>query len=229
MKWKLHLSIATATIILILLITTIYIQGVSSRQIRVACIGDSITRCGYPTLLRSMLGRNYAVANFGVDGSTATLGSKIPYMNQTEYQRALQFRPDIVIIMLGTNDANPEISAGEQTFELDYARLISSFQELGGYQAIWLVKSPPIYSTNSAYDNSLLTQKVLPQIDSLASQMRLPTIDVYSAMSNHSEYFADGVHPNSDGAAVIASNIYAAITNPDGSPNYSLFQNDYSG
>ncbi len=229
MKWKLHLSTVIATIILLLLITTIYIQGVSSKQIRVACIGDSITRRGYPTLLRNMLGSNYTVANFGVDGSTVALGSKIPYMNQTEYQRALHFHPDIVIIMLGTNDANPEISADTQNFELDYARLISSFQELGGYQAIWVVKSPPIYSTNSAYNNSLLTQNVLPQIDSLASRMRLPTIDLFSVMSNHSEYFADGVHPTSDGAAVIASNIYAAITNPDGSPNYSLFQNGYSG
>ncbi len=229
MKWKLHLSTVLATVILVLLVMTIYLQGVSSQSIRVACIGDSITKRGYPTLLRTMLGSNYTVGNFGVEGSTVVLGSKIPYMNQTEYQRALQFHPDIVIIMLGTNDANPEISADEANFELNYAQLISSFQQLGGYQAVWVVKSPPIYSTNSAYNNTLLSQTVLPHVDNTASRMRLPTIDIYSAMSNHSEYFADGVHPNGDGAAVIAYNIYQAITKPDGSPDYSLFQNGYSG
>lgn len=230
MKWKVHLSTILATLILILLTAAIFMQTFSdSKVVRVACIGDSITKRGYPTLLRTMLGKNYTVGNFGVDGSTVTLDSKIPYMSQTEFQRALDFHPDIVIIMLGTNDANPEISNSEANLELDYARLISSFQELGGFQQIWVVKSPPIYSNNSAYNNTVLTSNVIPRINNLAAQMRLPTIDMYSALSNHPEYFTDGVHPNTSGAAIIAYKVYDAITLPDGSPDYSAFGNGYTG
>jgi lysophospholipase L1-like esterase len=59
--------------------------------------------------------------------------------------------------------------------------------------------------------------------------MNLPTVNIYDALSNHSEYFVDGVHPTSDGATIIASNVYDAITLPDGSPDDSLFDDGYSG
>ena len=41
--------------------------------------------------------------------------------------------------------------------------------------------------------------------------MNLPVIDVYTAFGEHSDYFVDGVHPNSQGAALIASEVYKAI------------------
>jgi lysophospholipase L1-like esterase len=59
--------------------------------------------------------------------------------------------------------------------------------------------------------------------------MNLFTVDMYNALLNHSEYFADGVHPTREGAAVIAANIYDAITLPDGSPDASFFADEYSG
>jgi lysophospholipase L1-like esterase len=42
---------------------------------------------------------------------------------------------------------------------------------------------------------------------------------MYNAFGDHSDYFMDGVHPNAQGAALIAYNVYDAITLPDGSPN----------
>ena len=100
----------------------------------------------------------------------------------------------------------------EENFEADYLQLITSFEELEGNQAVWVVKSPPIFSTNSDYNNTYLAETVLPQIDNVANQLDLPTIDMYRAFGNHSDYFMDGVHPNADGASLIASNIYDAIT-----------------
>ena len=41
--------------------------------------------------------------------------------------------------------------------------------------------------------------------------MNLPTIDVYSAFGDRADYFKDGVHPNSQGAALIATEVYNAI------------------
>jgi lysophospholipase L1-like esterase len=41
--------------------------------------------------------------------------------------------------------------------------------------------------------------------------MNLPVIDVFTAFGNRTDYFVDGVHPNSEGAALIASEVYKAI------------------
>jgi acyl-CoA thioesterase I len=174
------------------------------RPIRVACVGDSITFGGYPIELQEMLGFSYEVKNFGVCGATVSQNSTVPFMDQREFKKALEFDPDIVVVMLGTNDANPEITHSDHTFLSDYTQLINSFQSLQGEEQIWIVKSPPIFSDKSAYNNTYLSQMVLPQIDTLADRLNLPTIDVNSACVNYSEYFGDGVHPNSDGTALIA-------------------------
>jgi lysophospholipase L1-like esterase len=52
--------------------------------------------------------------------------------------------------------------------------------------------------------------------------LNLPTVDVNSALANHPEYFDDGVHPNSDGAMVIASEINNAID-----LGYFMYQDSY--
>ena len=53
-----------------------------------------------------MLGSGYDVLNFGKGGTSATSNSGNPYISTSEYQEALKSMPDIVIFMLGTNDAN---------------------------------------------------------------------------------------------------------------------------
>lgn len=206
------------------------VEYVSAKPIRVACVGDSITEgSGYPFQLHLMLGSNYVVGNFGVSGSTVSLDSTKPYMNESKFKDALEFNPDIVVIMLGTNDANPDVTPNETGLDSDYSQLVSAFQQLDGRQLIWIAKSPPIFSNNSSYNNTILAMTILPQIGNLADQMNLPTVDMYDALRNHSEYFADGVHPSHDGAVVIASNVYDAITLPDGSPDTSAFADGYSG
>jgi acyl-CoA thioesterase-1 len=232
MKMKL-LAIGIAVMILLVGFAayfTVTTNIVAAKPIRVACVGDSITEgSGYPYKLRLLLGSDYVVGNFGVSGSTVSLNSTKPYMNESKFQDAINFHPDIVIIMLGTNDANLEISQNEDGFETDYSKLVSAFEQLDGKQLIWVVKSPPIFTTNSSYNNSYLEGNVFPQIDNLADQMNLPTVDVYSALVNHSDFFVDGVHPDDNGASLIALNVYDAITLPDGSPDTSYFGDGYLG
>ena len=202
---------------------------VESKLTRVACVGESITQgstCPYRLL--KMLRPNYIVGNFRVSGSTVSLNSKTPYMNQSRFQDALKFKPNIIVIMLGNNDTNPEIS-NEGNFEAYYSRLVTSFQQLEGRQLIWIIKSPPIFTDNPNYNNTYLASTILPCIDKLADQMKLPTVDIYSALNNHSDYFMDGVYPDNKGAALIASKVYDAITLPDGSPDDSYFSDQYFG
>jgi len=187
--------------------------------IRVACVGDSITQgCGYPAKLQLLLGTNYLVGNFGVAGTTVSLNSTSPYMNQTAFQKAQEFDPNYVIIMLGTNDARTDVNESSETFETDYRDLVSSFQNLTSNPQIFAVDSPPMFTDNPKYNDTFLADNVIPQIDNVANNLNLPTIDVNSAFGNHTDYFMDGVHPNPEGAALIASEVDTAIVAENPNP-----------
>ena len=107
-------------------------------MIKVACIGDSITsgftllnprRDSYPSLLQKMLGDGYEVRNFGVLDAAARFDADTPYVRKKAYTKSLDWNPDIVLIMLGSNDTkrrnwDPEI------FRRDYRKIVTSYMEL---------------------------------------------------------------------------------------------------
>ena len=87
-----------------------------NKQIRVACIGNSITygygidakfQHAYPGILQQLLGPKYDVRNFGMSGRTLLQKGDFPYMREYIYRRAKNFQPDIITIKLGTNDSKP--------------------------------------------------------------------------------------------------------------------------
>jgi lysophospholipase L1-like esterase len=180
--------------------------------IRVACVGDSITEgTEYPADLWMLLGADYTVSNFGVGGSTVSLKSPKPYMNETAFQKAKEFLPNIVVIMLGTNDANPAAYQNIESFVDDYKKLVSEFQALASKPKVWLVEPPPIFNNGTGLSTVFFMHGVLPRIEQVANETNLPAIDAYAALAEHPEYFQDGVHPNSEGAKLIAIEIYKAI------------------
>ncbi len=182
--------------------------------IKVACVGDSLTQSTeYPYDLMMQLGtEHYDLHNFGAGSTTVSLASETPYMNTTVYQDALNYQPNIVIIMLGTNDAQPSLHRYNASFAGDYVKLIDSFKELASKPQVWVVVPPPIFSNQSGkMDTAYFEQTILPGIEQAANQTSLPTIDVYSALSGHPEYSTDGVHINGAGAKVIADKIYTTI------------------
>jgi lysophospholipase L1-like esterase len=181
--------------------------------IRVACIGDSITQgSGYPEDLQLMLGTDYEVKNFGVSGSTVLLNSDLPYMNQNAYKISKGFQPSIVIIMLGTNDARVGTFDSIGSFSTNYRTLISGYQRLLSHPKIWLVTPPPVFDNELNINDTNLEQGVVPRIEQVANELDLPTINLNTALTNYPEYFGDGVHPSSEGAMFIASEIDQAIT-----------------
>jgi lysophospholipase L1-like esterase len=159
--------------------------------IRVACVGDSITEGSYyPSDLQGLLGKNYTVGNFGAGGSTVLFSSDKPYIYRIAFQKAMAFHADIVVIMLGTNDATPKYYGKIDNFDRDYKMLIGQFKAEN--PQIWLV---------------------IPRIEQVATELGLPIIDVYTLLLNHPEFFTDGVHPGSEGAETVAAAVYQAILN----------------
>jgi acyl-CoA thioesterase-1 len=184
-----------------------------SLPIKVACVGDSITQDSeYPSDLQTMLGSNYTVGNFGSRESTVLRISWKPYMNQPEFQDAKDFNPDIVVIMLGTNDGLKMLHSFNETFDDDYTALVNSFQELESNPQILVAKPPPIFSNSSDLSSEYYSEAIIPMTEDIATALNLPIIDVYNAFGDNADYLsADGVHPNDDGAALIASEVYKAL------------------
>jgi lysophospholipase L1-like esterase len=189
--------------------------------IRVACVGDSLTQSTeYPFDLWNLLGQGYTVENFGAGSTTVLLSSETPYVtaidsrtNKSVLRSALDFEPDIVIIMLGTNDAQPGLKPLNTSFVNDYIRLISDFQRLASKPQIWVVLPPQIFSNNTdIIDGQYFASTLIPAIELAANQTSVPTIDVFSLLDSPSYFKADGEHINSQGAQILAETVYRAIT-----------------
>ena len=185
-----------------------------SKKIRVACMGDSITDkhlSNYPSKLQTLLGDDYEVESFGIMGATVLFDTYWPYVYQNEFLEGKQFLPNIVVIMLGTNDARPDNFGSIDNFVGDYMKIIKQIQMLGTKPKIFVVKPPPIFENIVELVPENFSEEIIPRIDEVANTLNLEIIDVYSVMENHPEYFLDGVHPNSEGETVIATQVYNAI------------------
>lgn len=207
----LSILIATTSIEAYLLSTTTN-KNTQPSPIRVACIGDSITRGTEYTLdLWHLLGATYIVGDFGVGGTTVCNSSGSGYMNETAFELAKKFQPNIVIIMLGTNDANPNLNESNALFIADYVKLLTEFQSLDSKPQVYLVLPPPIHQNNVNLSQRTLLQNVIPNIKEVARQTSLPLIDAHTPLVEYPEYFIDGIHPDVQGAKAIAEAVYKTI------------------
>jgi len=217
MKRKELMMLAAGLVVLLIssgLVAYYIFADKASGSIRVACVGDSLTQSTeYPYDLWNLLGnQSYSLRNFGAGSTTVSLQSETPYMNTTIFQDALNFQPNIVIIMLGTNDAQPSLHQFNASFVGDYVKLVTAFQGLSSKPEVWVVLPPPIISNQSGkMDSAYFEDTILTGIMQAANEAEVPVIDVYSAFADHPDYYRDGVHVNSAGAKLIADTIYSAI------------------
>jgi MYXO-CTERM domain-containing protein len=185
---------------------------------KVGCVGDSITYGyglssqdqSYPTRLGVLLGNGYEVKNYGESGAAVSKASDKPYWTQPSYSASTQYDADIVVIMLGTNDAKPSNwSLG--TFTTDYAALVQHYLDLGA--KVFLATPPPVFDPGAySIDPHTLNEVVVPDVRQMAADRgTTPLIDVYAALDGQSSLFPDTVHPNADGAQLIANTVGAAL------------------
>ncbi|WP_255360067.1 GDSL-type esterase/lipase family protein [Verrucomicrobium sp. GAS474] len=189
------------------------------KRTRIACVGDSITAgvgagnssMAYPAQLGRMLGREWEVGNFGNPGKSLLRKSDYPYAATANLQQALAFNPDVVVIQLGTNDTKVQNWKFRDDFVADYRALIARFETLETKPRIYLCRPPYISGPGSHGDTEETLLEVLPMIDAVGQETGLTVIDNHAVTKGRDELFPDHLHPNKEGAGLLARNVYRAI------------------
>jgi alpha-L-fucosidase/lysophospholipase L1-like esterase len=193
--------------------------NVLKRSVRVACVGDSITQGAklakgktYPEQLQKMLGSAWIVKNFGKSGRTLLKQGDFPYLNESIYQDALQFAPDVVIIKLGTNDTKPQNWKHIADFKNDYRALVESFRSLQTKPRIYICTPCPVVGSGAFDINNAGVLEEVAWIKELAAELNVGLVDMNAAFAGKSNLLPDKVHPNAEGATLLASAAYSALT-----------------
>jgi len=187
--------------------------------IRVACVGDSITAGvgaargkSYPAQLGQLLGDRWEVRNFGNSGSTLLNKGNKPYQKQKQFSGALAYNPQVVIIMLGTNDTKPNNWKLKDQFVADYLDLLGHFSKLEAKPRIFVCYAVPVPGKGNFGINEAGVQEQRPMIAKIAKQAEVGVIDMHAALADRPETLPDRVHPNTEGAGLMAKAAHAVLT-----------------
>jgi lysophospholipase L1-like esterase len=195
------------------IILTIYSCFLLQGQIKVACVGNSITygagienreQNSYPAQLGKLLGGEWEVRNFGVSGSTLLKNGDRPYWKQKSFVDAKEFAPDVIIIKLGTNDTKPQNWKFKDEFISDYSAMINEFKALPSKPYIIVCLPVPAFPDRWGIRDSIITADIIPMMKTIAKKNKVKTIDLHTAFLNHSDWFPDKIHPNAQGAGEMA-------------------------
>lgn len=184
--------------------------------IKVACVGNSITEGAgldktYPEALQELLGEAYEVRNYGVGGRTLLKKGDFPYWNESMYEEVLAWHPDIVVIKLGTNDTKPQNWQYKKDFVKDYKAFVKSFQKLPSNPQVYVCYPVPVFEDKWGINEAALKGEVLPAIEKIARKRGVKTIDLYVPFTGQAHLTYDNIHPNDEGAALLASEVYKAL------------------
>lgn len=194
------------------------------KTIKVACVGNSITygygienreQNSYPSVLQRLLGNGYKVGNFGHSGATLLSKGHRPYIQQEEYQKALAFAGDIVVIHLGINDTDPRNWPNHRNdFVKDYLSLISSFKKANPKARIVIARMSPLSHRHPRFESGTRDwhAEIQQAIALVAQQTNAQLIDFHEPLYHFPQMLPDAVHPNAQGAAILAQVVFGAIT-----------------
>ncbi len=162
----------------------------------VICVGDSITQgfacdgAPYPSQLAGMTSKT--VYNYGSGGVRASTGA-------SKIKSQLACKPGYVCILYGANDA---IAGGDAGLVKEYIRAIISACKNNKSIPI-VATTPPMIASHKIYNGA--TRAVNEAIRAVAKEEKVSCVDLYKAFGDGEKYLIpDGLHPNAEGAKLIA-------------------------
>lgn len=210
--------------------------------VKIACVGDSITsgygldnpeRDAYPAQLQKILGDGYEVGNFGRPGLGVYLhlpwtwhndNGKRAWQYSTAYPAALEFKPDIVIAGLGSNDWDEfvnEFTPKEDgsmklergTFKREYIELLESFRKVNANVKFYVwINCTPVWKPHEDF-GSFKPFIIIDDLKEVAKSVGAGQIDVYLPLLKYREtdFSKDGVHLLPGAAKGLAEAVAASI------------------
>lgn len=231
------------TIILLglFILTTISASASAKKQktIRVACIGNSITygtgiadrtNDSYPSQLQRLLGSNYQVGNFGKPGATLLYHGHRPYVKQEEFKEAIAFKGDIAVMHLGINDTDPRNWPNyRDEFVKDYLSIMDSLRAANPKVRIILARMTPIADRHPRFVSGTKQWhgEIQTAIETVAHVSGAELIDFYEPLYPYPYLLPDAIHPNPEGAGILAKTVYSGISGDYGGLQMSQLYTDY--
>lgn len=189
--------------------------------LHVACLGDSITygykladpaRQSYPTHLSQQSRGHWQVVNAGVNGATVVNKGDIPITGQKAYRDIIQSKPDVVVIMLGTNDTKDSNWRFIDDFVNDYTEMIKNIQQLSSKPHVIVCSIPPIFTDYPGGINSKREKKINVLVKKAADMTGADFFDINKLLLKKPYLFMDGIHPNTKGTQEIAALTYKKLS-----------------
>jgi lysophospholipase L1-like esterase len=211
-------------IVVVALFVCLIFSNVSFAVTKWACAGDSITigwklkeTDTYCYKLGVLLGSEYETSNFGHSARTMVkdrFGDINSYWDSPMFTDSQAYGPDIVTIMLGTNDANPSVWSLYSTYYYaDAVDMINVYKGLPGSPRVILMTCPPCKNGNSRNPGILEINAMIPDI---AADAGCEWVDVWTAIENSGlpdrDKFRDPIHLNGPAHTIIAELLYDYIT-----------------
>ena len=196
----------------------------AQNPIKVACIGNSVTfgyghanpgETSYPQQLSKMLGDGYKVSNFGKSGATLLNKGHRPYTQQPEYKAALEFAPDIAVIHLGLNDTDPRNWPNyKDEFIPDYMSLIDTLRQINPAVKVYVCRMTPIFHWHRRFKSGTRDWywQIQSAIEDIAQLSGAELIDLQETLYNRPDLMPDALHPNAEGAGLIAKRVYGHLS-----------------
>ncbi len=189
----------------------------TSVPIRWSTIGASITAgSGYPAKLQTLLGPAYKVENEGVSSCTMLRKGDVPYWTNGRLKETFAYKPDIVSVDLGGNDAKPQNwDAHKNEFIPDFEAMIDTLGTLSTKPRVIPCTPQPTWLRNGSYSFGIsditIKNEILPKIKQISTDTKLPYADTYTPLVGP-DITSDGVHPDpaKPGADSIAAAIFRA-------------------
>ena len=222
---KMVILLAAVVLVFFVLFNSGFFGGKDER-IKISCVGDSLTygsgvlktrdTDAYPAQLQIKMGTDHLVSNFGLRNATASASGDLPYVESEEYQQSLKSKPDIVVLMLGTNDTKT-YNWNASDYEAGLKELVESYQQLDTKPTVYLMRSPYCYSLDGSdvaeYDiqPAVVSDELGGIVEKVAAETGVEVIDLYQLTEGQDELYTDGIHFNAKGYELIADEVYSNL------------------
>ena len=206
-------------------------SAVAAAERKLAVLGDSIStgahaktpaENGYPARLKYLFAQEYEVRSFARSSLCLLRKADLPFAATAEFHAALDWTPDVVTIMLGTNDTidNPRPNWQHHAdLAADTLFLIRSFQQRNADAVVHLLGPPPMSpQQGKSPDRVAQLKERVTRLQEIAETYRQVAAQeervYYHDLARSFQSTSDGVHPETFGHESLGRELYERMSMP---------------